>query len=131
MNLNLQPRRIDVLAFHDVQLLDVAGPLQVFATANDQASQAGLPQPYLPRVIAAQAGQVMSSAGVGLSVYPLPTHQEPSDTLLIAGGRGVHAASLDTALVAWVQAHAGRSRRVASPAHFCWPPRTGLISAAQ
>jgi transcriptional regulator GlxA family with amidase domain len=30
-------RRIEVLAFPDVQLLDVAGPLQVFATANDLA----------------------------------------------------------------------------------------------
>jgi len=30
-----KPRRIEILAFRDVQLLDVAGPLQVFATAND------------------------------------------------------------------------------------------------
>lgn len=28
-------RRVHVLAFDDVQLLDVAGPLQVFSTAND------------------------------------------------------------------------------------------------
>ena len=30
-------RRIEILAFQDVQLLDVAGPLQVFASTNDLA----------------------------------------------------------------------------------------------
>ncbi|HZF35935.1 MAG TPA: GlxA family transcriptional regulator, partial [Candidatus Angelobacter sp.] len=30
-----RPLRIELLAFPDVQLLDVAGPLQVFASAND------------------------------------------------------------------------------------------------
>jgi transcriptional regulator GlxA family with amidase domain len=29
-------RRIEILAFPDVQLLDIAGPLQVFASANDR-----------------------------------------------------------------------------------------------
>jgi len=109
-----EPRRIDVLAFPDVQLLDVAGPLQVFATANELACQQGLPRPYLPRVIAAQAGAVTSSSGVGLLVYPLPSEGEPSDTFLIAGGWGVHLAVLDAELVAWVRTHAAQSRRVAS-----------------
>ena len=34
-------RRIEILAFPDVQLLDVAGPLQVFASANDLYRAAG------------------------------------------------------------------------------------------
>ncbi|TGR12813.1 AraC family transcriptional regulator, partial [Mesorhizobium sp. M8A.F.Ca.ET.202.01.1.1] len=36
-------RRIEVLAYPDVQLLDVSGPLQVFASANDFTTQAGEP----------------------------------------------------------------------------------------
>ncbi|TIU40037.1 MAG: AraC family transcriptional regulator, partial [Mesorhizobium sp.] len=28
-------RRIEILAYPDIQLLDVSGPLQVFASAND------------------------------------------------------------------------------------------------
>src|SRR4030095_16743266 len=40
-----KPRRIEILAFRDVQLLDVAGPLQVFATANDRTRSAGRPSP--------------------------------------------------------------------------------------
>src|SRR3954447_8497086 len=45
-------RTIEVLAFPDVQMLDLTGPLQVFATANEQAVQAGSAPPYLLRVVA-------------------------------------------------------------------------------
>jgi transcriptional regulator GlxA family with amidase domain len=109
-----QPRSIDILAFPDVQLLDVTGPLQVFASANEISRQRGLSAPYVPRVIAAQSEPVVSSAGLGLAAHPLPSARERSDTLIIAGGRGVHAASQDVRLTRWVQRHAANSRRVAS-----------------
>ena len=112
--INAPLRRIDVLAFNDVQLLDVAGPLQVFATVNDIARMRGLPAPYLPRVVAPSGASVVASAGLGLLTHPLPTAQEPSDTLIVAGGSGVHAMSRDVQLVAWLREHAARSRRVAS-----------------
>jgi transcriptional regulator GlxA family with amidase domain len=107
-------RRIDVLAFTDVQLLDVAGPLQVFASVNDIARARGLPAPYLPRVVAPSGASVVASAGLGLLTHPLPTAQEPSDTFIVAGGSGVHTMSRDAQLVAWLREHAARSRRVAS-----------------
>ena len=49
------PRIIHVLAFDNAQVLDVTGPLQVFASANDLARQRGAPLPYAVSVIAAQA----------------------------------------------------------------------------
>ena len=58
------PRTIDVLAFPDVQLLDVAGPLQVFASANELAAAAGLPPPYRPRVVSRERhGQRVGGTG--------------------------------------------------------------------
>ena len=46
------PRIIEVLAFPSVQLLDVTGPLQAFATANEHVTQAGGSAPYDLRVVA-------------------------------------------------------------------------------
>lgn len=109
-----QPKTIYVLAFAKVQLLDVTGPLQVFASANDLARQQGLPPPYAPRVIAAQSEPVMSSAGLALVADPLPAKDIPCDTLIIAGGWGVYAAAEAPALVDWVRQQASLSRRVAS-----------------
>lgn len=106
------PKSIHVLAFANVQVLDITGPLQVFASANDLARAQGLPMPYAPTVVAAGGGAVMSSAGLALMADPLP--DEDSDTLLIAGGWGVYEAAEDPALVAWVKHQGVRSRRVAS-----------------
>ncbi len=45
-------RVIEMLAYPAVQLLDVTGPLQVFATANEQIVEAGGTPPYALRVVA-------------------------------------------------------------------------------
>lgn len=110
--MTLSPRPIHVLAFPDVQLLDVSGPLQVFASANEHAVEHGFDLPYAPVVIARQAGSVVSWAGLGLHTQPLP--ETPSDTLIVAGGRGVHTALQDPTLLRWVRDQAATARRVAS-----------------
>jgi transcriptional regulator GlxA family with amidase domain len=106
-------RAVDVIAFPNVQLLDVTGPLQVFATANELAVAAGMPPSYRPRVIA-PGGTVIASAGLGLVGHDLPDAREPCDTLVAAGGWGVHDALRDAALVDWVRERASHARRTAS-----------------
>jgi transcriptional regulator GlxA family with amidase domain len=108
-----QVRVVEVLAYQGVQLLDVTGPLQVFATANDHVAEAGGVPPYLLRVVAKGGQSVMASAGLGIAVNPLPRNGA-LDTLLIAGGPGVDAAAADPALVKWISARADKARRVAS-----------------
>ncbi|MGY2314985.1 GlxA family transcriptional regulator [Pseudomonas sp. SDO5522_S412] len=108
------PRIINVLAFPNVQVLDVTGPLQVFASANDLARQQDLPLPYAVSVIAAQAEPVMTSAGLALVAEPLPPADAPCDTLVIAGGWGVYGAAEDPALVDWVRQKATQARRMTS-----------------
>jgi transcriptional regulator GlxA family with amidase domain len=106
------PKAIHVLAFANMQILDVTGPLQVFASANDIARQRGLPIPYAPSVIASGGGAVMSSAGLAVLAEPLP--DTASDTLIIAGGWGIYPAAEDVLLVDWVREHGAKCRRVAS-----------------
>ena len=106
-------RIIEVLAFPAVQMLDVTGPLQVFASANDFVAKAGGEPPYVLRVVAA-SGEITASAGLGLVADRLPEPEAPVDTLLVAGGDGVQAAAADPALVQWVRTRAGQARRVAS-----------------
>ncbi|MGR3890423.1 GlxA family transcriptional regulator [Pseudomonas sp. 1152_12] len=108
------PRIIHVLAFQNVQVLDVTGPLQVFATTNDLARQRGVPLPYAVSVIAAQTAPVMTSAGLALVAEPLPAADAPCDTLVIAGGWGVYGAAEDAELVEWVRHKAQHTRRMTS-----------------
>jgi transcriptional regulator GlxA family with amidase domain len=108
------PRVVEVLAFPAVQLLDVTGPLQVFASANDHIVSAGGEPPYLLRVVAQGGRGVLASAGLGIAADPLPGAGEALDTLMVAGGTGVDTAASDPVLVDWVRQRAGRARRVAS-----------------
>src|SRR5580704_523768 len=106
-------RVIDVLAYPAVQLLDVTGPVQVFASANDLVAGEGGARPYMLRVVAQSSG-VASSSGVTLAAGPLTKPGEVLDTLLVAGGEGAEAAADNPVLVEWVRERAAQARRVAS-----------------
>jgi transcriptional regulator GlxA family with amidase domain len=56
------PHRMLLLAFPNGQLLDIAGPLQMFAGANDELSR----QAYRIEIAAPQAGPFATSSGVRL-----------------------------------------------------------------
>jgi transcriptional regulator GlxA family with amidase domain len=107
-------RVVEVLVYPAVQLLDVTGPVQVFASANDIVSEAGGTPPYLLRVVAKGGASVIASAGIELASKPLPRIGAALDTLMIAGGPGIETASTDLALVKWVRGRANAARRVAS-----------------
>jgi transcriptional regulator GlxA family with amidase domain len=107
-------RIIDMLTFPGVQLLDVTGPFQVFASANDIVEAAGGARPYRLRLMAQDGGDVTSTAGVGLATTTLSRRDEPLDTLIIPGGSGVDAVAANPALMEWLQQRATVARRVAS-----------------
>ena len=107
-------RIVEILTFPSVQLLDVAGPLQVFASANDFMAETQEVPPYAIRVVAKGGQGVEASAGLGLAARPLPTVGTGLDTLVIAGGPGVESAAADAVLVEWVRDRAGQARRIAS-----------------
>lgn len=100
-------RRIDFFVFSQFQLLDLSGPLAVFQMASE-----AVPGSYKTRVVAEDAGTVMSSAGVKIDAHRLGRGSQ--DTLIVVGGRGVHACAdmLNTrALIAQASESA---RRIAS-----------------
>jgi transcriptional regulator GlxA family with amidase domain len=80
------PRTVEVVAFPAVQMLDVTGPLQVFATANDIIVESGGAAPYVLRVVAKGGRNVTASAGLGLATEALSPVDAALDTLMIAGG---------------------------------------------
>lgn len=111
---NTPPSRlVAILAFPDAQVLDITGPLQVFASANEWATEAGLPAPYRVEVVA-RTSPVITNSGLALVAAPLPRAGAGIDTLIVAGGSGVSRATEDPALLRWIAQRAGRARRVAS-----------------
>ncbi|MYM99044.1 GlxA family transcriptional regulator, partial [Rugamonas sp. FT81W] len=68
----MTPIDIWLLVYPGFVLLDATGPAQVFSTANDEARDAGLREPYRIRMVSPGGGLVASTAGVSVMTAPLP-----------------------------------------------------------
>ncbi|MGH6671205.1 MAG: GlxA family transcriptional regulator, partial [Xanthobacteraceae bacterium] len=109
----LKERLIVLLAFEGVQLLDVAGPLQTFASANEMIKEG---ERYHIVVLSRHGGPVCSSAGLPLLTEPIRRAPGKAriDTLIIPGGPGVHEALKDGWTIDWVTDQFSSVRRIAS-----------------
>lgn len=105
------PKTIAILALPGVQLLDVCGPLDVFAQANVEAGH----EAYRLEIIACEAGPVRSSSGARLLADRIAGEAGAAiDTLLIAGAPNAATLRLRPALLAWVGECSGHARRFGS-----------------
>lgn len=102
--------RIVVLAFPQMQSLDLTGPSEVFSMAQRH----GLAE-YELEFVASRAAPLRTSSGLRLVPDTAVSACEgPIDTLVVPGGIGTAAARHDSRLVDWIADAATRSRRVAS-----------------
>jgi transcriptional regulator GlxA family with amidase domain len=112
-----QTRRIVLLAFPGAQILDVAGPLEVFSAATRWVAPktADARPAYTVEIVARDAGAFACSSGLRLIAdRSLAETRGPIDTLLVAGGRGIDRALANRSLLRWLRGAALRARRVAS-----------------
>ncbi len=105
-------RTVAIVAVPGVQLLDVSGPLDVFAEAN---LQVGRPA-YRLLVLSSKPGQIRSSSGVRLAADHVigDSFDEPIDTLLIAGCPNAADDRHAPAILDWLRRTAPRTRRFGS-----------------
>lgn len=114
-NTRKMPRSVAIYLFPDVEVLDFAGPYEVFTTASRvfRREHPLLPVPFTVCTVARETGTVKARAGLVVQPdYSIAAH--PSiDVLLIAGG--VVTAELETSdVIAWIAATAARASLTAS-----------------
>lgn len=109
-----RPLCIVLLAYEDMNLLDLTGPLQAFASATRRHS-AGGPPLYELIVASAEGGLVTSSAGLACMTVPIGSLEGCNiDTLLVAGGCAGDTYVTPPVLVNWIRQRAPSVRRLAS-----------------
>lgn len=106
------PRTVALVAVEDHQLLDLAGPADVFSTAG----LLGADPPYDLQIASPGGVAVRSFSGivVGADLDTAALAGRDIDTLMVVGGLGVRAAARDEALLADLRAAAGSARRTTS-----------------
>jgi transcriptional regulator GlxA family with amidase domain len=116
-------RKVLIVGFPGVQGLDLVGPFEVFTSASLALAAQGK-EGYQPVVASVDGRPVTTATGLTFAAVELPDPSEPVDTLILPGGRGVHAARQDPRVIDWVVAAAPQARRVVT---VC----TGAFLAAQ
>lgn len=111
------PRRVVIVAYDGVQMLDAVGPLDVFAAANaihraagNANGTGGAADVYRVEVVG-PGSRAESTSGQPLVTRPIAGVRGPLDTLLVAGGLGSARAAEDVELVGHIARLARRSRR--------------------
>lgn len=110
-------REIVFLVFPDFQMLDLAGPLEVFSQAARKHQGS-----YTLRTVALDPGQVTASCGLPVLAEPAQPAETSGasvpagavDTVVVVGGRGRKAAMRDGHVSAWIAETAPLARRVTS-----------------
>lgn len=99
-----------ILTFPNAKLLDIAGPMQVFADARQYRGE-----PYEIVVVSVDGGDQLTDTGVQLRSERMDIWRDkPIHTLLISGGLGAQTAAQNSDLVEKTAALARRSKRVGS-----------------
>ncbi|GJE61428.1 GlxA family transcriptional regulator [Methylobacterium trifolii] len=108
----MAPRSVGVLALPGVQLLDVAGPLDVFAEANAQSGR----DIYALAVVGTEPGHITTSSGRSLVADLIAPDAAPADfdTLLVAGAPRIQELEVRPELLTWLSRAATRCRRYGS-----------------
>ncbi len=109
-----QPINTLIIAYNDAQLLDIAGPYQVFASANDE-----LENPAYDLTLAdLDDGGVTTSSGLMLRSTPLDTlDPQHFDMVVVVGGKrnAVRSASANADVRRWLRTfYESRAKRLCS-----------------
>ncbi len=108
----MSTKRIGLVGFDGVVAIDLAGPADAFAIANEAESD---PKPSYEVLIIASSSQPFVS-GSGLIFKPQRTFKTaPSlDTLIIPGGSALLKPAINRSVSAFIRARVGSTRRIAS-----------------
>ncbi|MBF5080921.1 DJ-1/PfpI family protein [Quadrisphaera sp. INWT6] len=97
-------RRVGLLLFDEVEVLDACGPFEVLSVANRVAGRAGAPAPFEVVLVAAgdDASGVRARGGLRLGADVHVSGAPDCDVVLVPGGV-VDAVAADAAVLAWLR----------------------------
>ena len=110
-------RRVGILVFPEVEVLDFCGPFEVFSvTRLDEERRRQDPSPYEVLIIAQHSSVVVATGG--LKVVPEHSLEDcpPLDVLVVPGGWGTRREMMNDRLIAWLRE---RARQITTLTSVC------------
>ncbi len=122
--------KVAIVVFDDVQALDVAGPMDVFAEANKCLPEQSR---YEVALVGMRAGGVRCANGLEIHVgFGYPDYAGQPDLMLVAGGPGLPDFKPAPGILAWMCEKAEHSQRFGSVCNGAFPlGHAGLLNGKQ
>jgi len=96
-------KRVGIVVFPDVEVLDFCGPFEVFSvTRLDEATRREEPSPFEVLLVAEQAGTVVATGGLKVTPDHTLATCPPLDILVVPGGWGTRREIKNPRLLAWI-----------------------------
>ncbi len=92
-------RHLAILVFDDVEVLDFAGPFEVFSVTQWQADQ----KPFIVSLVAEKPGPILARNNFSINPHYTLTHLPKSDLILIPGGFGTRREMHNPVILDWVR----------------------------
>jgi transcriptional regulator GlxA family with amidase domain len=111
----MDQKRVGILIFHDVEVLDFCGPFEVFSvTRLNEERRREEPSPFQVVLIAETKDPVVATGG--LRVLPDYTLEDcpPLDILVVPGGWGTRKEINNEKLLSWIRTRAGEVKTLSS-----------------
>lgn len=112
----VRTRRVVMLGYPDAEILDIAGPLEVFSECTRWLRGKGISREpaYAIEVVGLRAGPFVTTSGVRLVAERSFIDVADADLLLISGGRGCNVVAGDKRVLQWIRRLASRGTPVGS-----------------
>ncbi|HQR37888.1 MAG TPA: DJ-1/PfpI family protein [Blastocatellia bacterium] len=122
-------KRVGILVFDSVEVLDFCGPFEVFSvTRLGETFDRDAPSPFEVLLVAEHANTITTTGGMRVTPDCSIDECPPLDILVVPGGWGTRAALTNERLLAWI---ADRGRGVETLASVCTGAmllgKTGLL----
>lgn len=110
--------KVGILLFEDVEVLDFAGPFEVFSRTRlipgVEARRSDDSAPFHVFTVAATRDAVRATGGLVVVPHFARDEAPPVDLLVVPGGLGTRRLLTDAAMLTWVRDTARHARRVTS-----------------
>jgi transcriptional regulator GlxA family with amidase domain len=110
-------KRVGILLFPDVEVLDFCGPFEVFSvTRLDEALRREDPSPFEVVLVAETTAPIVTTGGMKVTPDHTLDDCPPLDVLVVPGGWGTRTQRLNARLVGWI---AERAQQVETLTSVC------------
>ena len=110
-------KRVGILVFPDVEVLDFCGPFEVFSvTRLSEELRREQPSPFEVLLVAEKPGTVVTTGGMKVTPDHTIDDCPPLDILVVPGGWGTRAEITNARLVGWIRE---RARQVETLTSVC------------